>query len=65
MDRNTSVETSAERRAAIAAAVADVREIERREGVTRGLSRWVPAPESAGHEMRRRRRATASNWFPG
>jgi predicted metal-dependent enzyme (double-stranded beta helix superfamily) len=35
MDRNTSVETSAERRAAIAAAVADVREIERREGVTR------------------------------
>ena len=35
MDRNTSVETSAERRAAIAAAVADVREIERREGATR------------------------------
>jgi predicted metal-dependent enzyme (double-stranded beta helix superfamily) len=35
MDRNTSLETAATRRAEVAAAVADVREIERREGVTR------------------------------
>ena len=35
MDRDTSLERSAARRAAIAAAVADVRDIERREGVTR------------------------------
>jgi len=35
MDRNANAEKSAERRAAIAAAVQDVREIERREGVTR------------------------------
>jgi predicted metal-dependent enzyme (double-stranded beta helix superfamily) len=35
MGRDAGVEKSAERRAAIAAAVADAREIERREGVTR------------------------------
>jgi predicted metal-dependent enzyme (double-stranded beta helix superfamily) len=35
MDRNTSLETAAARRAEVAAAVADVREIEQREGVTR------------------------------
>ena len=35
MDRDTSVERGAARRAAIAAAVADVREIEQREGVSR------------------------------
>jgi len=43
MDRDTNAERSAARRAAIAAAVADVREIERREGVTRASLERIKA----------------------